>query len=204
MNEQSHELWLVRHGETEWSAAGRHTGRTDVPLTGLGRCQAEALGRLLKGHAFDLILSSPLSRAVETCRLAGCGDAAALNNDLLEWDYGIYEGLTTAEIRREVPGWTIWTSDPPGGETREEVANRARKVLSMTSGARGKVALFAHGHTLRILAACWLGLSPEAGRLLALDTAAIGILGYEHESHVIRTWNRDWQTFRAEEVCHTP
>ena len=187
-----HEIWLIRHGETEWSASGRHTGRTDIPLTATGRRQAAALGRHLGGRPFALALTSPLGRARETCRLAGYGDVAQVTDDLLEWDYGRWEGRTTKEIRVEVPGWSIWTSDVPGGETVEQVGARARRVIEGAVAAGGDTALFAHGHVLRILAARWLGLPPAAGRLLALGTAAVSILGYEHETRVIRVWNRDW------------
>ena len=193
MAERSPELWLIRHGETEWSATGRHTGRTDVPLTALGQRQAAALGRRLAGRSFALVLVSPLTRAVETCRIAGYGDVAQFTDDLLEWDYGAYEGRKTADIRTKVPGWTIWTGNPPGGETIEQVGWRVATVIERTTAAGGDVALFAHGHVLRVLAACWLGLPPRAGRLLALDTASLSVLGYERETRVITTWNQDWR-----------
>ncbi len=192
MVERSRELWLIRHGETEWSATGRHTGRTDVPLTALGQRQAAALGRRLAGRSFALVLVSPLARAVETCRIAGYGDVAQVTDDLLEWDYGAYEGRTTADIRTEVSGWTIWTGNPPAGETIEQVSRRVTTVINRATAAGGDVALFAHGHVLRVLAACWLGLPPRAGRLLALDTASLSMLGYERETRVITTWNQDW------------
>jgi broad specificity phosphatase PhoE len=183
------ELWLIRHGETEWSRTGRHTGRTDIPLTATGVEQATALRRRIGTRRFALVLSSPLRRAWDTCRLAGFADAARATDDLMEWDYGAYEGRTTPEIRREVPGWSIWTGGVSGGETIEDVAARARRVIVEASAAGGDVALFAHGHVLRILAACWLDLSPHEGRLFALETASIGVLGYEGTSHVIRRWN---------------
>jgi len=192
MVERNPELWLIRHGETEWSATGRHTGRTDIPLTSVGQRQAAALGRRLAGRSFALVLVSPLTRAVETCRIAGFGDVAHFTDDLLEWDYGAYEGRTTADIRKEAPGWTIWTGNPPGGETKEQVGRRALNVIDKVSAAGGDVALFAHGHLLRVLAACWLGLAPDAGRLLALGTASLSVLGYERETRVITTWNQDW------------
>jgi len=192
MVERNPELWLIRHGETEWSATGRHTGRTDIPLTSVGQRQAAALGRRLAGRSFALVLVSPLTRAVETCRIAGYGDVAHFTDDLLEWDYGAYEGRTTADIRKEAPGWTIWTGNPPGGETKEQVGRRALNVIDKVSAAGGDVALFAHGHLLRVLAACWLGLAPDAGRLLALGTASLSVLGYERETRVITTWNQDW------------
>ena len=179
------ELWLIRHGETEWSLSGQHTGKTDLPLTETGRLQATALNEQLSGRSFALVLSSPLTRAFETCEIAGCGDVAKHSEDLLEWDYGDYEGLTTADVRKEVPGWTIWDGGVPRGETAEQVAQRARKVIDLASGAGGDVALFAYGHLLRILAACWLALPPNAGRLLRLSTASISVLGYERETRVI-------------------
>ena len=193
MAESHHQVWLVRHGETEWSASGQHTGRTDIPLTPLGERQAMALGKNLAGHKFALVLSSPLARARETCRLAGLGDSAEMTDDLREWDYGIYEGRRTADIRKEAPGWTVWNSSIPGGETMEQVAQRTRRVIDRAVGAPGDVALFAHAHVLRVLTACWLGLPPDAGRLLALGTASLNILGYERETRVISVWNQDWQ-----------
>ena len=192
MSERNPELWLIRHGETEWSATGRHTGRTDIPLTAVGERQAAALGRRLASRSFALVLVSPLTRAVETCRIAGYGDVAQFTDDLLEWDYGAYEGRTTADIRTEVPGWTIWTGNPPGGETIGQVGRRVATVIDQATAAGGDVALFAHGHVLRVLAACWLGLPPGAGRLLALGTASLSVLGYERETRVITTWNQDW------------
>lgn len=192
MSERNPELWLIRHGETEWSATGRHTGRTNIPLTAVGERQAAALGRRLASRSFALVLISPLTRAVETCRIAGYGDVAQFTDDLLEWDYGAYEGRTTADIRTEVPGWTIWTGNPPGGETIGQVGRRVATVIDQATAAGGDVALFAHGHVLRVLAACWLGLPPGAGRLLALGTASLSVLGYERETRVITTWNQDW------------
>jgi broad specificity phosphatase PhoE len=187
--EERPQLWLVRHGETEWSRAGRHTGRTDVPLTAAGEAQARALRARLDGRRFALVLSSPLRRAWETCRLAGLAGEAQATDDLLEWDYGAYEGRTTPEIQAEVPGWRIWTGGVPSGETVDEVGARARRVIDRASDARGDVALFGHGHVLRILAACWLGLSPREGRLFALGTGALCVLGHEHADRVVRTWN---------------
>ena len=186
-------IWLIRHGETEWSASGRHTGRTDIPLTPVGEQQARALGRHLGGRPFALVLTSPLGRARETCRLAGYGNGAEVTDDLREWDYGIYEGRTTAAVRTEQPGWTIWTTPVPEGESVEQVGARARRVIARADAAGGDVALFAHAHILRILAACWIGLPPIDGRLLALGTASISILGYERETRVIQVWNQDWR-----------
>jgi probable phosphoglycerate mutase len=183
------EIWLIRHGETAWSLSGQHTGRTDIPLTAAGERQAAEIGRYLAGRPFALVLTSPLQRARETCRMAGYGGMAQLEPDLREWDYGAYEGRTSAQIQKSVPGWTIWTSPVPQGETIQQVAARARRVIERASRADGDVALFAHGHLLRVLTACWLGLPPDAGRLFALSTASIGVLGYERETRVISQWN---------------
>ena len=183
------EVWLVRHGETEWSAAGRHTGRTDLPLTLEGRQRAAEIGGLLRGRPFALVLTSPLQRAVETCRLAGYGDTAVLDSNLCEWDYGDYEGLTTLEIRNRQPRWSLWSDGVPGGETIDQVSARAQAVIHRAQSGLGDVLLFAHGHILRILSCCWLGLPPQAGRLFALSTASVSTLGYEHETRVITHWN---------------
>jgi len=185
----ANKLWLIRHGETEWSRSGAHTGRTDLPLTPAGEIKAAAIGRYLRGRKFAVVLTSPLQRARETCRLAGYGDAAQLEPDLMEWSYGAYEGRTSAEIRQGVPGWNIWVNGVVGGETVEQVGTRARRVIERASAAGGDAALFAHGHVLRILTACWLGLEPAAGRLFAFDTACISVLGYEREIRVIQRWN---------------
>jgi broad specificity phosphatase PhoE len=182
-------LWLIRHGETEWSRSGAHTGRTDIPLTAAGQARAAAIGKYLGGKQFSLVLTSPLQRARETCRLAGYGSAAQVDPNLMEWDYGSFEGRTSEDIRKEVPGWNIWTDGTRGGETVEQVGARARLAIERASGASGDVALFAHGHILRILAACWLGLPPVAGRLFAFDTACLSVLGYERETRVIQRWN---------------
>ena len=187
---QTGELWLIRHGETEWSLSGAHTGRTDLPLTPAGEGQAAAIGRFLAARPFAVVLTSPLLRARETCRIAGYGSAARIDPGLAEWDYGAYEGLTTTQIREEAPGWTIWTGGARGGETIDQVAARARTVINHALEAGGDVALFAHGHILRILAACWLGLPPAAGQFLALNTATLSILGYERETRVIARWNQ--------------
>ena len=183
-------LWLIRHGETQWSLSGAHTGRTDLPLTTAGEERAATLGRYLAGRQFALVLTSPLQRARETCRIAGYGDVAQIDANLREWDYGDYEGRTTADIRRQVPDWDLWIMGVPGGETIEQVAGRAHLVIERTCRAGGDVALFAHGHVLRILAACWLGLPPQAGRLFALDTGSLSLLGYERQTHVIQRWNQ--------------
>ena len=190
MPEGQNRLWLVRHGETEWSLSGAHTGRTDLPLTESGREYARRLGALLGGRPFASILTSPLRRARDTCALAGYGDHATVDPDLREWDYGEYEGRTTPEIRRERPDWHLWQDGVPNGETLEHVAVRARRVIDGAMAASGDVALFSHGHFLRILAAIWIGLPPVDGRLLALDTASISVLGYERAMRVISRWNR--------------
>lgn len=189
MSETRHELWLIRHGETDWSVAKRHTGRTDITLTPTGERQAAALGGVLTGRRFALVLSSPLRRARETCRLAGYGDEATMTDDLLEWDYGIYEGKTTKEIRLEQPEWSIWTASVANGESIEQVRQRAQRVIQRSLAANGDVVLFAHAHILRILAACWLGLPPDAGRLFVLRTASLSVLGFEHDTRVITRWN---------------
>jgi probable phosphoglycerate mutase len=182
-------IWLIRHGETAWSLSGAHTGRTDIPLTETGEEKAALIGAKLEGIPFALVLSSPLQRAWRTCELAGFGSAAVLDSDLLEWDYGSYEGLRTDEIRRERPDWSLFRDGAPGGETVEQVAERARRVIERALDAGGNTALFAHGHILRILAACWLGLPPDGARYFALGTASISILGHERETRVISRWN---------------
>jgi probable phosphoglycerate mutase len=183
------ELVLVRHGETEWSRAGRHTGSTDVPLTKEGTRAAEALAGALAGWTFARVLTSPLSRAAHTCRLAGLGEAAEVRNELVEWDYGDYEGRTTADIRAERPEWSLWRDGCPGGESAGEVGRRVDRVLSDLRGLEGDAVLFAHGHVLRVLAARWIGLGPEEGALLALSTATLSVLGWERERAVLRLWN---------------
>ncbi|MGA7105703.1 MAG: histidine phosphatase family protein [Candidatus Deferrimicrobiaceae bacterium] len=194
MDERRPDIWIVRHGETDWSRTGRHTGRTDTPLTAAGEREAMALGKRFDGRTFALVLSSPLSRAWETCCIVGYGDVARAEDDLREWDYGVYEGRTTAEIQRETPGWTIWDGEVPGGEMAAEVGRRADRVIRQATEAGGDVALFAHGHILRVLAARWLGLGPTEGRLFALGTSSIGVLGYEREVRVIRAWNLTAET----------
>ena len=185
------EIWLFRHGETEWSASGAHTGRTDLPLTDAGRERAAKLRDSIAGHAFALVLSSPMQRARETCVLAGLGENAQIDPDLCEWDYGDYEGRTTAEIRRERPHWNLWIDGVPNGETVEQVAERARRVIDRVNcvGSDQDAALFAHGHFLRILASCWIGLDPHAGSLFALSTGSISVLGLERDTRVIVRWN---------------
>lgn len=190
MQEPRQEIVLVRHGETEWSLSGQHTGRTDIPLTEHGRSQAQLLSEQLGDRQFALVLTSPLVRAVETCRLAGLAARALERPELMEWDYGAYEGRTTVDIRRERPGWTIWADGVPDGETAADVAARVDRVLDELRAVKGDAAVVGHGHLLRVLAARWLGLPPEAGRFFALDTASISVLGHERETPVLRGWNR--------------
>jgi broad specificity phosphatase PhoE len=185
------QLVLVRHGETLWSRTGRHTGRTDVALTELGQRQADALGSMLRGRPFAAVLASPLQRATETLRRANV-DAARVRvlEELVEWDYGDYEGLTTQEIRRSVPDWTIWTAPVPGGESAADVGRRADLAIGRALDESGDVAIFAHGHLLRALTARWLGLDVRSGRHFALDTATVSMLGYERDTPVILLWNQ--------------
>lgn len=183
------EVVLVRHGETEWSRDHRHTGRTDVPLTAEGRRQAERLRDALAEWNFTRVLSSPLSRALDTCRLAGYGDRAELSDALLEWDYGEYDGETTDRIRESRPGWNLWRDGCPGGETVADVSARVDPLVSELRESEGEVVLFAHGHVLRVLAARWVELAPEAGARLWLATATISVLGFERETAVFRRWN---------------
>jgi probable phosphoglycerate mutase len=182
------EIVLVRHGETEWSSSGRHTSYTDIALTERGREQAAALAPRLLGRQFSLVLTSPRQRAVDTCAFAGLGHLAEVTEDLAEWDYGEYEGRTTVEIRRAVPGWTIFTHGAPGGEAASRVGERADRVLARAAAA-GHAALFSHGHFLRVLGARWIGLAADGGRLLGLDVATLCVLGHEHGQRVLRTWN---------------
>jgi len=183
------EIVLARHGETEWSRDGRHTGRTDIPLTDQGRRQAELLRDALAEWNFAKVLSSPLERARETCRLAGLGDLAEITEDLLEWDYGDYEGITTVQIREQRPDWYLWRDGCPNGEDAASVGARVDRVIAAVEGVDGAVVLFAHGHVLRVLAARWLGLGPESGALLALGTGTLSVLGYERETRVVQRWN---------------
>jgi probable phosphoglycerate mutase len=183
------ELVIVRHGATEWSRNGRHTGRTDLPLLAEGRRDAEALRVPLARRDFALVISSPLSRALDTCRIAGLGDGAETRDELLEWDYGDYEGVTTREIREQRPGWVLWRDGCPGGETAAEVGARMDRLLAELESVDGDVAAFGHGHALRVLAARYLGLEPERGALFVLSTATLSVLGTEHAWHAIRDWN---------------
>jgi broad specificity phosphatase PhoE len=187
------QLWLVRHGQTEWSATGRHTGRTDLPLDDDGREQARALAPTLSGLSVTQVLTSPLQRARETCALAGYGERATVDDDLQEWDYGDYDGLTTEQIRERRPDWSLWRDGCPGGESAAQVGLRADRVIARVRAGDGDAIAFAHGHLLRVVAARWLGLGPEAGALLALTTATVSLLGWEREQAVVRRWNLDVQ-----------
>jgi broad specificity phosphatase PhoE len=182
-------LWVVRHGETAWSAALKHTGRTEVPLTAEGQRQARDLGPRLGSHPFAVVLTSPRIRARETCRLAGFGDRAVIDDDLAEWDYGADEGRTTAEIDVDRPDWSIWDDGPRGGETIDQVAARADRVIGRVRSTDGDTLAFAHGHLLRILAARWVGLAPADGRRFLLEPATVSILGWERDTPVFERWN---------------
>jgi broad specificity phosphatase PhoE len=182
-------VFLARHGETEWSATGKHTSHTDVELTEDGKRAARALGERLAGREYALVLTSPMQRARETCALAGLGDRAEVEPDLLEFEYGDFEGLTTPEIRERFPGWDLWHDGCPGGENAWEVGERADRVIRRAMFAGGDVAMFAHGHLLRVLGARWIGLGPDCGGLLGLDTAALCELGRERERRVLWRWN---------------
>jgi probable phosphoglycerate mutase len=182
-------ILLIRHGETEWSLSGQHTGTTDLPLIPAGRERARALGRRLAGREFALVLTSPMIRARETQALVGVGERVEVTEDLRELDYGEYEGLTTAEVRETRPGWDLWAHGAPGGEALEHAGARADRVIERALDAEGDVALFAHGHILRILGARWLRLDPSVGGSLALGTAALCDLGFERERRVVWLWN---------------
>jgi probable phosphoglycerate mutase len=185
----STEIVLVRHGATEWSANGRHTGRTDLPLTDAGRAEAQRVRERLSAYDFQLVLTSPLRRARETAQICGLGDRVEIDELLQEWDYGELEGLTTPEIRETMPGWTVWTGPCPGGESPEDVSARADAVLVHIAAVDGAVAIFSHGHFLRVLMARWLDLAAIDGRLFALATGTINVLGYEREQPVLQRLN---------------
>jgi len=189
------EIVLVRHGETLWSKTGRHTGRTDVPLTDEGRRQAACVGRALARLIFDHVYASPLSRARETCVLAGLGAQMVSRKELVERDYGEVDGLTTAEMQARIPGWSVWTAPLPGGESPEAVGDRSDLIIAELRAVGGRSALFGHGHSLRVLAARWLELPALDGRLFELAAGAICVLGYEHDQAVIRLWNSTQHLF---------
>jgi probable phosphoglycerate mutase len=184
---------LARHGETEWALSGRHTGRTDIPLTARGEAAARALGPKLQGTPFAKVFTSPLQRAAKTCALAGFGDVAVSEDALLEWDYGDYEGLTSHEIHAKRPDWKMFRDGCPGGESPADVAARADDLIARIRAIDGDVLLFSSAHILRVIAARWLGLPPDGGRLLVLGTASLSRLGYEHDRSepVIRLWNAE-------------
>ncbi len=186
--QESQELWLVRHGETEWSREHKHTSHTDLPLTENGARLARGLRERLGEEAFDMVLTSPLVRARRTAELTGFDDATD-DPDLVEWGYGDYEGVTTAEIRRTVPGWSVWTHESPGGESAEEVSRRLDRVVSRVRERSGRTLVFGHGHALRALTARWLEQPVAAGRHFVLDTGTICVLGYERETPVVLRWN---------------
>jgi broad specificity phosphatase PhoE len=183
------EVYVIRHGETEWSLSGQHTGVTDIPLTENGRTVARRLRPVLAEPAFQLVLTSPLRRARETCELAGLGSRAVLEPDLREWNYGDYEGLTRKQIHAKAPDWMIFRDGCPGGETPAQVGARADRVIARVRAAPGDVALFAHGHVFRVLVARWIGLPPGAGQHFLLDTATLNVLGYYRDSPAVKIWN---------------
>ena len=183
------ELLLARHGETEWSLNGRHTGTTDIPLTENGRSRARDLASRLADRSFALVLTSPMRRARDTCELAGLGERAQIRDDLHEWDYGDYEGITTAEIHERNPGWRLWRDGCPNGETAVDAGARADRLIAEARAAGGDVIFFGHGHMLRVVGARWVDLPPEDGGLLGLGTGALCTLGYEHDLPILTHWN---------------
>ena len=185
------EIVLIRHAATEWSLAGRHTGRTDLPLTEAGRRAAAHTARKLEGQSFERVLSSPLRRARETCEICGLAPQAQSVDQLMEWDYGEYEGLTTEQIRERRPDWSLWRDGCPGGESPGQVGARADAVIATLQGLRGRAAIFAHGHILRVLAARWIEAEPQLGARLMLSTGALSVLGCEHGIRALRRWNDD-------------
>jgi broad specificity phosphatase PhoE len=182
-------VFAIRHGETVWSLSGRHTGTTDIPLTDNGRRLAERLRPVLAREAFALVFVSPLQRARETCELAGLGETAVIESDLVEWNYGEYEGLTPKQIHEVAPAWLIFRDGCPGGEAPEQVRVRVDRVIAKVRAVERDVALFAHGHVLRVLVARWLGLPPGAGQHFLLDTGTLSVLGYYQEIPAVRIWN---------------
>ncbi len=185
---------LIRHGETEWSKDGRHTGSTDIPLTEEGRRQAREAGeRIASKLRFALVLSSPLSRALETCRLAGLGEHVQVREDLREWDYGEYEGITTQQVHETRPGWYLFDDGCPGGETADQVGERVDRVIAEARAAGGHVAIFGHGHCLRVLGARWLEFEPEQGGRFGLSTATVSVMGEEHGRPAVWLWNDWWK-----------
>ena len=187
----SRQLWLLRHGATEWALNGRHTGSTDLPLLPEGEAEARALSPVLSQQHFAAVFSSPLQRAQRTCELAGLGDQMQICDDIIEWNYGDYEGITTATIRESIPDWTVWSHGCPNGEDPPQVEARCARAIrtALAIPEDGDVALFAHGHILRALAGTWLGLGAAGGQLLRLGTASVSILGWERETRAIQRWN---------------
>jgi broad specificity phosphatase PhoE len=194
MSETLPEIYLARHGETAWTISRQHTGRTDIPLTEQGERNARSLGERLRGIAFATVLTSPLQRARRTCELASFGREAEVDADLVEWDYGEYEGLTTAEIRRQRPDWDLFRDGCPGGESVEAVAARADRAIARIRAITSRTLLFGHSHFFRVLAARWPGLPPADARCFLMSTASLSILGYEHslDEPVVKLWNDDW------------
>jgi broad specificity phosphatase PhoE len=182
-------VFAIRHGETAWSLSGQHTGTTDIPLTHNGRQLAERMRSVLATKAFELVLCSPMQRARETCELAGLGDKAVIDPDLVEWNYGEYEGLTPEQIHEKAPDWLIFRDGCPGGEMPEQVGARVDRVVARVRAVEGNVALFAHGHVLRVLVARWIGLPPGAGQHFLLDTGTLSVLSYYYELPAVRVWN---------------
>jgi broad specificity phosphatase PhoE len=180
---------LIRHGETEWSRVRRHTSITELPLTDVGRAESEAIGRGLTSWSFSLVLVSPRQRAQETASIALPGARVVVNPDLAEWNYGQYEGLTTDEIHAKNPTWNLWRDGCPGGESPSDVAARADRVIAITQDIEGDVACFAHAHILRVIGARWIGLGPDGGAVLDLNTATMSVLGRERRNRVIQRWN---------------
>ena len=183
------QIAVVRHGQTEWSLNGRHTGTTDIPLTDDGRAEARASAPLVQALPIDRVVCSPLQRAHETCTLLDLALEPTIDPDLVEWNYGVYEGITTKEIRETVPDWTVWFGGCPEGETPDEVAARVDRVIAAAREAGGTTLVVAHGHVLRVLTARWLGLAPQDGRFFRLDTATVSLLGWERETPVVLKWN---------------
>lgn len=189
MTHQTQQVWLVRHGETEWSLSGQHTGTTDIPLTENGRHSARRLAPVLAKETFAMVLTSPLLRARETCELAGLGERAEIEPDLMEWSYGDYEGLTPDQIHAKAPGWLLFKDGSPGGENTEQVGARVDRLIARVRAVDGHVALFAHGHIFRVFAARWLGRPASEGCHFLLDPATLSILGYYRDIPAVKRWN---------------
>ncbi len=189
------EIYLIRHGETDWTKSGRHTSFSDIPLTEEGQKQALALKESLQKLSFEAVISSPMQRATATCDLAGLAEARLIDPDAMEWNYGRYEGKTTEEIREEDPDWTIFSRGAPEGESLRDITLRADRLLKKLSAYQNNVALFSHGHFLRAFAARWLQFPAQEGRLFALDVASLSILGFEHRQHVLKLWNFKYPLF---------